>query len=32
MKLEEIAATVLQLSELSEDDVQRLLAEREGTA
>ena len=32
MELEEIAATVLQLSELSEDDVQRLLAEREGTA
>jgi non-ribosomal peptide synthetase component F/glycosyltransferase involved in cell wall biosynthesis/acyl carrier protein len=30
--LEEIAATVLQLSELSEDDVQRMLAEREGVA
>ena len=30
MELEEIAATVLQLSELSEDDVQKLLAEREG--
>jgi amino acid adenylation domain-containing protein len=30
--LEEIAATVLQLSELSEDDVQRMLAEREGAA
>jgi amino acid adenylation domain-containing protein len=30
--LEEIATTVLQLSELSEDDVQRMLAEREGAA
>jgi amino acid adenylation domain-containing protein len=29
IELEEIAATVLQLSELSEDDVQRMLAERE---